>query len=131
MAFMRILIKCKKPLELAGKIHGIERNKKRKQNFTIDNYITAHLGIISISLLNCRIKLRHSFALNSFIFFFYWLFIFQTSFSFRWSKSFFNWVCFIFILKADFISSNFCCFRSPLKQDYTSQISNGPQELNC
>ena len=69
MAFMRILIKCKKPLELAGKIHGIERNKKRKQNFTIDNYITAPLGIISISLLNCR--RLHSFALNSFIFFFY------------------------------------------------------------
>ena len=47
---MRIL-NVKKPLELAGKIHGIEKNKKRKPNFTIDNYITAHLGIISISLL--------------------------------------------------------------------------------
>ena len=74
-------IKCKKPLGLAGKIHGIEQNKKRKQNFTIDNYITARSGIIS--LLNCRIKLRHSFALNSFIFFLFLLIIHQTGFSFR------------------------------------------------
>ena len=62
-------IKCKKPLGLVGKIHGIEQNKKRKPNFTVDNCITAHSGIISISLLNCRIKLRRSFALNGFIFF--------------------------------------------------------------
>lgn len=75
-------IKCKKPLGLAGKIHGIEQNKKRKPNFTVDNCITAHSGIISISLLNCRIKLRHSFALNSFTFLFL-LIIHQTGFSFR------------------------------------------------
>ena len=35
----------------AGTIHGIEQNKKRRPNLTIDNYITAHLGIILISLL--------------------------------------------------------------------------------
>ena len=35
----------------AGTIHGMEQHKKRRPNLAIDNYITAHLGIISISLL--------------------------------------------------------------------------------
>lgn len=48
--------KCKKHLELAGTINGIEQSKKRMPNFTIDDYAAAHLGIISISLINCRIK---------------------------------------------------------------------------
>ena len=49
-------INAKKHLELAGTINGIEQSKKRMPNFTIDDYAAAHLGIISISLINCRIK---------------------------------------------------------------------------